>query len=654
MKDTKKDTGYVQEIKVLRKQLAQSQAKAASLENSVKILGKYKKDAEKQAKAKDRIIQKQKKKIDRYERFLALTKENVTLRRMMVWARKSEKFTDSELLQIQKDLTDQVLAIKQGDPGNLDAVDQKPDSTAGTNTPSSSDALLLAHSRNIDKLLPIEQGKKPWGRQPNTKTCGRDMTVFDKLDTEESVESVVDDCLSANEDGSFTLLIDGEKQDLKYMKTIEHKRIDFVRPHFKTRVTKVVVYTDTKGHVYTSHKGNPCAYDFVPKGKVTNRTVAALIADKVVFGIPLNRQVAKLNIAAGDTIVNTQLITRKYLEAGEFLQTFAQQLKRYISSQKTAHADESYLTLVHHPKKKGAANAYLWSLSYSGKNPPAAYFEFDPTRGYSAAENLLGGCSDMAIQTDAYSLYKTFIGNMNAKIAEEIAASDGIEASDEFQSTCAYYTKKGLVWVACFSHGRRKIEKVFEALYKQKPESVEYTICNTILGLIRKVYEIEKEERARYRSKKQDEAQFLKNRKDKTLPVLTALRRYLTEQLPNCRYNLEIGVKYLLKIFNDLIPYLDYSELTPDNSFQERQFIRFAQTRRESLFCSTVRGGKAWATLYSICQTAILNTIDPTTYLKFLLDELAMVQDKQEKDIDWESYFPWNQNYDNLLKLWKR
>ena len=79
------------------------------------------------------------------------------------------------------------------------------------------------------------------------------------------------------------------------------------------------------------------------------------------------------------------------------------------------------------------------------------YFAFDPTRIYSTTENLLEDCSDTAIQTDAYSLNKTFIGNMNAKIAKEITAIDGIETSKGSQNTCTCHTKKRLVWGACLA-----------------------------------------------------------------------------------------------------------------------------------------------------------------------------------------------------------
>ena len=58
------------------------------------------------------------------------------------------------------------------------------------------------------------------------------------------------------------------------------------------------------------------------------------------------------------------------------------------------------------------------------------------------------------------------------------------------------------------------------------------------------------------------------------------------------------------------------------------------------MFASNERGAKAWAVNATITQCAVMNRINPTHYLKYLLDEFGSNQETPSKDFDIEKLLP--------------
>ena len=216
--------------------------------------------------------------------------------------------------------------------------------------------------------------------------------------------------------------------------------------------------------------------------------------------------------------------------------------------------------------------------------------------------------------------------------------------------------EKGVVLVGCLAHGRRKIFMCNEAIYKKHPESEGFITCNTILGLIGKLYEIEESLRAKRPGDNSDEAEFLAERKRWAEPVLASLETYAKERvlLHQSEVKLKKALNYLLNQMKYIRNYLVSSELTCDNNFQERQIKTLVISRKNSLFASTERGALAWTKLMTVMQTAILNQCDPTLYLKFLLDKITVIMNSEAKakDIDWSQFRPWNLTAEQLEQAW--
>ncbi|MDD3904066.1 MAG: hypothetical protein PHO09_10355, partial [Sphaerochaeta sp.] len=105
-----------------------------------------------------------------------------------------------------------------------------------------------------------------------------------------------------------------------------------------------------------------------------------------------------------------------------------------------------------------------------------------------------------------------------------------------------------------FTHtARRGIFVCFKALYKKLPESEGFLTCNTILGLIGKLYEIEETLRSKRPGDNSDEAEFLADRKRLAEPILASLETYAKE-----RILLHQGEVKLRKALNYILNQMQY------------------------------------------------------------------------------------------------
>ena len=311
---------------------------------------------------------------------------------------------------------------------------------------------------------------------------------------------------------------------------------------------------------------------------------------------------------------------------------------------------------IHNTEKGKSALGYVWALSYQGNNQPASYFRFYNNRKAECARDLYSDCRGLAIQADGYSSYASIVKDINENLAETVRAEEGEEAARQFLLDVDAILGKGVVLVGCLAHGRRKIFMCNEAIYKKHPESEGFITCNTILGLIGKLYEIEESLRAKRPGDNSDEAEFLAERKRLAEPVLASLETYAKERvlLHQSEVKLEKALNYLLNQMKYIRNYLVSSELTCDNNFQERQIKTLVISRKNSLFASTERGALAWTKLMPVMQTAILNQCDPTLYLKFLLDKITAIMNSEAKakDLDWSQFRPWHLTAEQLEQAW--
>jgi len=81
--------------------------------------------------------------------------------------------------------------------------------------------------------------------------------------------------------------------------------------------------------------------------------------------------------------------------------------------------------------------------------------------------------------------------------------------------------------------------------------------------------------------------------------------------------------RYTLKRRDALSRFLADARLEIDNNIAENAMRAIALGRKNYLFAGSNAGGERAAALYSIVQTAKLNTLNPEAYLRDTLDSIA-------------------------------
>lgn len=584
----------------------------------------------------EKTIKEQGEKLEALKAFKTLASslmENYGLQKIADFVSKSEKLSSFQVRKILRELD----STKVGEDGNDDI------SESGKYVGSKKEPKDLAACSEEKEV----SSAKKTGRQPGVKTCGRNIRSMALLDRMEHDDDLM-------KDKSFP---DDLKSSLRLLRITERNRLVYVRSFVKNMVVRTYYYVDGRGNVYKSKSS--LAPDIMNGGKISNSVIASVIADKVIWATPLNAQARRINLVSDAEVVNAQLLSRAFVTAARELTPIWESLLGYIKSQKAIHGDESRLLVVRNEDKKRAALGQMWALSYSGKNSPACYYKFYSSRRKECAEELYGGCRGIAIQTDGYSAYASVISDINSIYDEEVKAAEGEEGAAEFSDDYERLAKEGILLVGCMAHGRRKLVKAMQ-LYNDIGVSECVKACNDSLKVIQKIYEAEKELRSEYDAKSIDEDKFIEKRKTRVEPLLEALREqaseFLSSKLAKANPKLREAYSYLNNQLGTISNYLYCSELTPDNNFQERQFRPLAAARRSCLFATSEKGALAWGKLLSICQSAVLNKLDPTLYLKYLLDEVATMyrDDVLDSGVDWSKYLPWNVDREMLKTVWDK
>jgi transposase len=181
----------------------------------------------------------------------------------------------------------------------------------------------------------------------------------------------------------------------------------------------------------------------------------------------------------------------------------------------------------------------------------------------------------------------------------------------------------------CWAHVRRKFYDVHVATKSPLAEEA--------LRRIADLYAIEDDIRGTPAVHRRAE------RQQRSQPLVKALRTWLTEQLQRIsgRSPLAQAIRYALNHWDGLILYLDDGRLEMDTNTVERAMRPVALGRKNALFAGADSGGRHWATIATLIQTAKLNDVDP---LAWLIDVLERIVAGATKHNHLHTLLPWNWN----------
>ncbi|MDB5923299.1 MAG: putative transposase [Betaproteobacteria bacterium] len=325
----------------------------------------------------------------------------------------------------------------------------------------------------------------------------------------------------------------------------------------------------------------------IAKSNASAGLLAQVLVSKYADGLPLNRQ-ERIFRRHGVELSRATLCDW-IMGSTELLSLLRDLLKEHVLAAPVIFSDDTALDLILGGRGQ-ARTARMWAYVSAGHTqdaqdcwhdyPRAACFEFTETRAALHPTRFLADYSGY-LQADDYAGYH------------------------------ATFRSGRVIHVACWAHSRRRFHDIVKT--QSTPG-----LAQEALRFIAKLYEIE----GRGRDLSPDKR--LKMRQAETVPLLSALKRWLEEHYPQLlpKGPLAQAFGYVLSNWQALHRFTENGSLAPDTNLVERTLRPIAIGRKAWLFAGSMRGGHAAAIAFSLIETCKLNRVEPFAYLKDVLGRI--------------------------------
>ena len=337
------------------------------------------------------------------------------------------------------------------------------------------------------------------------------------------------------------------------------------------------------------------------EGGIPTEALLALIAvSKYADGQPLYRQAA---IYARDGVELDRSLTAPWMgRVGFELEPLAEHLMRRVREADRIFADETILPTPA-PGTGKTKTAYLWAYArddrpFGGDDPPMVVYHFEDSRAGSCVDRHLGGYRGI-LQVDGYGAYR----HLEKPVQGE---------------------NDGIVLAGCWAHVRRKF---FELHANGESEVATLTVerMKALWAVDDGVRGAAPEIRAAAR-------------RPASTPIVDDLFDLWDRHLPRLsqKSKLAEAIRYALTRpgYSNASSTTAASTSTATSSSARPQCI----TRKNALFAGSDGGGRTWATIASLLQTAKMNGVDPFDWMKLTLERLANGWPNSRID----ELMPWN------------
>ena len=331
----------------------------------------------------------------------------------------------------------------------------------------------------------------------------------------------------------------------------------------------------------------------LPRPAVCSYASAGLMAyvvwSKYLHHLPLYRQ-EKMSAHWGAQLSRKTMADWVAYVADWFEPIYGRMRERLLAGD-YLQADETPIRYMDPDLKKGkVSSGYMWLIGAPGDN---VVFDWRLTRQHAEATTLLKGF-------------------------EGILQSDGYRAYDELAKET-----KGLTRIACWAHVRRK----FVAAEKESPQAV-----GLVLRLISNLYAMEQQWDA---NEWTDPKWRTALRRRDFAPVLSLLKRVVLKlrERSSPKLNLGKACGYLLGQWEALLAQVEHGQVRLDNNLIENAVRPSAIGKKNFLFIGSPGAGKRSAIIYSITVSCERHGIDPLTYMRDVLGQMAKLG-RNTKDVD--------------------
>ena len=283
--------------------------------------------------------------------------------------------------------------------------------------------------------------------------------------------------------------------------------------------------------------------------------------------LPLTRQVTGMK--RDGLICDSQTLWDQISRLASYLEPAHMRLKTFVLNQPSIGADETHWKLMGEKGKKKGGAGKRWQ-AWAIVSPQAVHYSFEDSRSAETAENILDGYEGVVL-TDGYAAY------------EAVKKRGG-------KFTLAH----------CWAHVRRKFVEI---------EDTHPGRCQEVLDLIGKLYQVEKEAKAR----PPDEVLAL--RREFSKPLILAIQKWSLEVEALPESTLGKAIRYMGGLWGGLRVFLDNPLVGLDNNPSERSLRSVVLGRKNHYGSRSVRGTQVAALFYSLIESAKLAGMPPQKYL---------------------------------------
>jgi transposase len=315
----------------------------------------------------------------------------------------------------------------------------------------------------------------------------------------------------------------------------------------------------------------------IPKSMASASLLAYLIVSKFADGLPLYRIAGRLRRLGIE--LSHGLMSEWLMQCYALLEDLRRRMIRKVLDSGHVYTDDTTLPLQNDDPARGKTfEAKLWVYAKDNRHgPPLIAYEFSRSRAREAPLSFLADYRGY-LQADAFPGYDPLF--VTGKIVE----------------------------VACNVHARRNFVEAADLLKNPgRPHEA--------LAFYREMFRIER------RIKDLSDEERLRERQEKTVPLLTKFKAWLDQAahtvLP--KDTLGIAVHYALKHWEALTNFTKAGHLDASNNFAERCMRSVAVGRKAFLFVGSERAGHAAAIYYSLVESCKANKVNPLTYLTYVL-----------------------------------
>ena len=368
----------------------------------------------------------------------------------------------------------------------------------------------------------------------------------------------------------------------------------------------------------------PSEKNLFPGSDATASLVAYVMDRKFTLGLPTYRQEAEFErrgIAISRQTMSNWILHFSKDAFGQVYEQLADTLKKSGCTQ----CDETTLLVIRDGRRAGR-KSFLWIhvTSELGNEHPITVICYEPDRSTRHLREFFEGYAG-EIVCDAYSAYQTF------------------------------ETENGetVIICGCWMHSRRRwaealrVRNVSGLSLRQIEELPEARA----LYLIADIYK----EEGKLKGLSANER--LKHRQLCVKPKVEAYYEFLAGldlNDPGISARMKDAIQYSLNQKKYLCRFLERGSVPMDNGNSERKAKALAIGRGNWMFCTSPKGAKALAIMYTIVETAKSNGADVYYYLKYLLEKTPASPDLIMGRKYLDELMPWSEAYRKYEKEQKQ